>query len=65
MASVTPPYFFQEFHLPISRKQPSERERALGLRQRLSLAVAVLHRPEVLILDEPTSPVPVPPPALP
>jgi len=27
----------------------------LGLRQRLSLAVAVLHRPEVLILDEPTS----------
>ena len=27
----------------------------MGLRQRLSLAVAVLHRPEVLILDEPTS----------
>ncbi|WMI99703.1 ribosome-associated ATPase/putative transporter RbbA [Pseudomonas chlororaphis subsp. aurantiaca] len=27
----------------------------LSLRQRLSLAVAVLHRPEVLILDEPTS----------
>lgn len=27
----------------------------LGIRQRLSLAVAVLHRPEVLILDEPTS----------
>lgn len=27
----------------------------LGLRQRLSLAVAVLHGPEVLILDEPTS----------
>jgi len=27
----------------------------LGLRQRLSLAVAVLHSPEVLILDEPTS----------
>ncbi|QIB06108.1 ribosome-associated ATPase/putative transporter RbbA [Pseudomonas fluorescens] len=27
----------------------------LGLRQRLSLAVAALHRPEVLILDEPTS----------
>ncbi|WP_085653956.1 MULTISPECIES: ribosome-associated ATPase/putative transporter RbbA [unclassified Pseudomonas] len=27
----------------------------LGIRQRLSLAVAVLHSPEVLILDEPTS----------
>jgi ribosome-dependent ATPase len=27
----------------------------LGIRQRLSLAVAVIHRPELLILDEPTS----------
>lgn len=27
----------------------------LGIRQRLSLAVAIIHRPEILILDEPTS----------
>lgn len=27
----------------------------LGVRQRLSLAVAVIHKPEILILDEPTS----------
>ena len=27
----------------------------LGIRQRLSLAVAVIHGPEILILDEPTS----------
>ncbi len=27
----------------------------LGIRQRLSLAVATVHRPEILILDEPTS----------
>jgi ribosome-dependent ATPase len=27
----------------------------LGIRQRLSLAVAIVHKPEMLILDEPTS----------
>ena len=31
------------------------RRSAHGLRQRLSLAVAVLHEPQILILDEPTS----------
>ncbi|MGE1156238.1 hypothetical protein [Pseudomonas kitaguniensis] len=31
MLRATPPYFFDEFLLPISRKTPSARERALGL----------------------------------
>ncbi|MDP3848545.1 MAG: ribosome-associated ATPase/putative transporter RbbA [Pseudomonas sp.] len=35
--------------------QQQSGELPLGVRQRLSLAVAVLHKPEVLILDEPTS----------
>ncbi|KRP58742.1 dermonecrotic toxin domain-containing protein [Pseudomonas trivialis] len=30
MAHVNPPYFFDEFQRPVSRKAPSERERALG-----------------------------------
>jgi len=39
------------------REEADERPDALplGIRQRLQLAVAVIHRPEVLILDEPTS----------
>ncbi|WP_339494912.1 ribosome-associated ATPase/putative transporter RbbA [Pseudomonas sp. RA_105y_Pfl2_P56] len=44
----------QRFNLLDVADQPSG-ALPLGLRQRLSLAVAVLHRPEVLILDEPTS----------
>ncbi|WP_053182911.1 ribosome-associated ATPase/putative transporter RbbA [Pseudomonas kilonensis] len=44
----------QRFNLQALAEQPSG-ALPLGLRQRLSLAVAVLHRPEVLILDEPTS----------
>ncbi|WP_248795021.1 ribosome-associated ATPase/putative transporter RbbA [Pseudomonas sp. MWU13-2105] len=44
----------QRFDLGQIAEQPSG-ALPLGLRQRLSLAVAVLHRPEVLILDEPTS----------
>lgn len=31
MARVTPPYYFHEFHRAIRRKEPSERERTLGL----------------------------------
>ncbi|MFJ2539160.1 ribosome-associated ATPase/putative transporter RbbA [Pseudomonas sp. NPDC087614] len=44
----------QRFNLLDVADQPSG-ALPLGLRQRLSLAVAVLHHPEVLILDEPTS----------
>ncbi len=38
---------------PVMNTQPDALP--LGIRQRLQLAVAVLHRPDVLILDEPTS----------
>ncbi|MBC2383209.1 hypothetical protein HF257_26650 [Pseudomonas sp. WS 5106] len=31
MAHVTPPYFFDEYLRPITRKHPTDRERALGL----------------------------------
>ena len=31
MAHLTPPYFFDEYLRPITRKQPTDRERALGL----------------------------------
>lgn len=31
MTSLNPPYFFDEYQRPITRKQPTERERALGL----------------------------------
>ena len=44
----------QRFGLSEVAQQQSG-ELPLGVRQRLSLAVAVLHKPEVLILDEPTS----------
>jgi ribosome-dependent ATPase len=44
----------KRFELTSVAEQPSG-ALPLGVRQRLSLAVAVLHQPEVLILDEPTS----------
>lgn len=44
----------QNFHLSAHINDRSD-QLPLGIRQRLSLAVAVVHQPEVLILDEPTS----------
>ncbi len=44
----------QKFHLKQYENTLAE-ELPLGIKQRLSLAVAVIHKPEMLILDEPTS----------
>jgi ribosome-dependent ATPase len=44
----------ESFHLAAHLDERPDRL-PLGIRQRLSLAVAVVHEPEMLILDEPTS----------
>ncbi len=44
----------QDMQLQAYAHQPTS-ELPLGVRQRLSLAVAIMHRPSILILDEPTS----------
>ena len=44
----------QRFGLDENENEKTEKL-PLGIRQRLSLAVAVIHKPEMLILDEPTS----------
>lgn len=44
----------ERFNL-VEYKNTDAADLPLGIRQRLSLAVAVIHKPEMLILDEPTS----------
>jgi len=49
IASLVKRFDLQDVLLERAEKLP------LGIRQRLSLAVATIHRPDILILDEPTS----------
>ena len=44
----------QEFHLEAYRRTPAE-SLPDGYKQRLSMAAALLHKPKILFLDEPTS----------
>jgi ribosome-dependent ATPase len=49
VAELTERFTLQEYLDHLAQALP------FGIRQRLSLAVAVVHQPEMLILDEPTS----------